>query len=114
MSLISCLSEFTTEQVVGIQEDLNKLGIIDSEVVLDKQSAISYIVAELKSRLLEELNQDPNNVGYIDKSDSEQADLLNTAIQSGEDAFPRWFEIMLGIPYAPNTVTASMISEAKE
>lgn len=77
------------------------------------------LVALMSDRTENELEGDPKTMGYAGKTDAEQAILLN---QAPSDPItheplqlpPRWVDITIGIPFAPNGASEAMVAEAKE
>lgn len=67
----------------------------------------------IKEIIKKEIKNDPTNRGYAGKTPAEIANLLNVnyKIIREENYLPRIFEILIGVPFAPNIITAEQIAQ---
>ena len=68
-------------------------------------------------KVKEEIDRDPDKVGYLGKTDQEIADLLSNSVfkqRTVIDAHPSpLHRILMGLAGSPNIITASEVSQAK-
>ena len=76
------------------------------------------LIDDMVQRIKEEIDKDPEGVGYADKTDAEVATLLNGNVYVTRTVVdimpPPVNRILSGLGSAPNTVTAIEVAVAKQ
>lgn len=76
------------------------------------------LIDEIYKRIKKEIDEDPDGLGYKDKTDDEVMNLLNNPVRKQrivEDIYPAPINrILSGLADAPNYVSAKEVTDAKK
>jgi len=91
-------------------------------IVMDGNGSLSVslpaVQDEINEAIKKEIEEDPEKIGYVGKTDKEVKELLRSSVAVRTKKITqipvRFNEIMRGIKYCPNAPTVTMIAEARK